>query len=106
MIAVKAAKSFLDARPNHSLNILLTENDERQAQQLEQQLEPLKPYPKNLNVGPMTEDSKTFIPDLLLKIPSLAPSFFMIDPYGHPLTLPVINNILSRQSTEALITLM
>lgn len=30
----------------------------------------------------------------------------MIDPYGHPLTLPVINDILSRQRTEALITLM
>ena len=30
----------------------------------------------------------------------------MIDPYGHPLTLPAIKNILSRQRTEALITLM
>ena len=30
----------------------------------------------------------------------------MIDPYGHPLTLPIINKILSRQRTEALITLM
>jgi three-Cys-motif partner protein len=106
VIAVKAAKSFLDAHPNNSLSILLTENNEQKAQQLEQQLEPLKPYPKNLSVGLLTEDSKTFIPDLLSKIPSLAPSFFMIDPYGHPLTLPVVNDILSRQRTEALITLM
>ena len=30
----------------------------------------------------------------------------MIDPYGHPLTVPVINDILSRPRTEALITLM
>jgi len=106
VIAVKAAKSFLETHPSHSLNILLTENNEQQAIQLEQQLEPLKPYPKNLNVSPLTEDSKTFIPDLLSKIPALAPSFFMIDPYGHPLTVPEINNILSRQRTEALITLM
>ena len=106
VIAVKAAKLFLDTHPNHSLNILLTENNEQQAQQLEHQLEPLKPYPTNLNVHPLIEDSKTFIPDLLSKIPSLAPSFFMIDPYGHPLTLPIINNILSRPRTEALITLM
>ena len=106
VIAVKAAKSFLDIHPNHSLNILLTENDEQQAQQLEQQLEPLKPYPKNLSVNPLTEDSKTFIPDLLSKTPLIVPSLFMIDPYGHPLSLPVINNILSRQRTEALITLM
>ena len=106
MIAVKAAKSFLETHPGHSLNILLAENNEQQAIQLEQQLEPLKPYPKNLNVSSVTEDSKTFIPDLLSKIPSLAPSFFMIDPYGHPLTLPEINKILYRQRTEALITLM
>lgn len=106
VIAVRAAKQFLDTHPNHSLNILLTENNDQQAQRLEQQLEPLKPYPRNLSVNPLTEDSKTFIPDLLSKIPSLAPSFFMIDPYGHPLTVPAINNILSRQTTEALITLM
>jgi three-Cys-motif partner protein len=106
VIPVKAAKAFLDTHPHHSLNILLTENDEAQAQQLEQQLEPLKPYPKKLNFDLLTEDSKTFIPDLLSKIPSLAPSFFMIDPYGHPLTLLVIYQILSRKGTAALITLM
>lgn len=106
VIAVRAAKEFLETHPHHSLYVLLTENNEQQAQQLERQLEPLKPYPKNLSVNPVTEDSKTFIPDLLSKIPSLAPSFFMIDPYGHPLTVPVINDILSRQRTEALVTLM
>jgi three-Cys-motif partner protein len=106
VIAVKTAKSFLTTHPNHRVNILLTEKSESQAQQLEKQLESLKPYPKNLSVNPLTEDSKAFIPDLLSRIPSLAPSFFMIDPYGHPLTLPVINDILSRKRTEALITLM
>jgi three-Cys-motif partner protein len=106
VIAVRAAKSFLESHPNHSLNILLTENDQEQAKQLQSQLEQLKPSPKNLSVELLTEDSKDFIPELLAKIPSLAPSFFMIDPYGHPLTLPVVSQILSRRGTEALITLM
>jgi three-Cys-motif partner protein len=106
VIAVKTAKSFLTTRPSHSLDILLTEKGKQQAQILDSQLAPLKPYPKSLNVDLLAEDSKTFIPDLLSKIPKLAPSFFMIDPYGHPMTLPVINDILSRQQTEALITLM
>jgi three-Cys-motif partner protein len=75
VIAVKTAKEFLGTRPNHSLNILLTENNQQQARQLEKQLEPLKPYPKNLSVNLQTEDSKSFIPDLLSKIPALAPSF-------------------------------
>ena len=66
----------------------------------------LTPFPKNLNFELLVEDSKTFIPDLLSKVPSLAPSFFMIDPYGHPLGLPIVNQILTRQRTEALITLM
>jgi three-Cys-motif partner protein len=106
LIAVDAGKSFLAMRPNHSLTVVLTENNEEQTRKLERQLEPLKPYPRNLKVEPLIEDSKTFIPDLLSRIQSLAPSFFMIDPCGHPLTLPVINDVLSRQSTEALITLM
>jgi three-Cys-motif partner protein len=59
MIAVKTAKEFLNTRPNHSLNILLTENNEQQARQLEQPLGPLKPYPKNLSVNLQTEDSNT-----------------------------------------------
>jgi three-Cys-motif partner protein len=106
VIAVKAGKLFLDAHPNHRLSIVLTENNDEQAQLLEQQLEPLKPYPPGLRVDRLIEDSKSFIPNLLSKIPSIAPSFFMIDPYGHPLTLPVINDILARPRTEALITLM
>ena len=106
VIAVRAAKSFLEKHPDHSWSVLLTEKDAHQVEQLEEHLEALKPYPKNLNVDPLQEDSKTFIPDLLKKIPSLAPSFFMIDPYGHPLSVPIINDILSRQRTEALITLM
>jgi len=106
VIAVKAAKSFLAARPDHNLNVLLTEKDQHQVQQLEGHLQPLSPYPKNLRVDVLQEDSKTFIPDLLSTVPSLAPSFFLIDPYGHPLSLPVINQILSRSRTEVLINLM
>jgi len=106
VIAVRAAKEFLTTRPNHSWNVLLTEKGKPTVEQLERHLEPLKPYPRNLNVDLLPEDSKTFIPDLLKKIPSIAPSFFMIDPYGHPLSLRVINDILSRQRTEALVTLM
>lgn len=106
IIAIKTAEGFLQTRPNHRLNILLTENNEQQRSKLKQQLAPMQPYPKNLEIELLREDSKTFIPDLISKIPFLAPSFFMIDPYGHPLTVPVINDILSRQRTEALITLM
>ncbi|HET7441210.1 MAG TPA: three-Cys-motif partner protein TcmP, partial [Terriglobales bacterium] len=94
VIAVKAAKHFLSSHPKHEVNIFLSENNEQQATQLEEQLDSLKPYPKNLTVHPLTEDSRTFIPDLFSNISALGPCFLMIDPYGHPLALPVINNIL------------
>jgi three-Cys-motif partner protein len=106
LVAVRAAKAFLEKHPSHSINILLTEKDEQQAAQLERHLQRLRPYPPNLSVELLQEDSKTFIPDLLKSKPSLAPSFFMIDPYGHPLAVPHINDILSRKHSEALITLM
>jgi len=106
VIAVRAAKAFLGARPSHSLNVILTEKDKHQAQQLERHLIPLTPYPKNLRVDVLHEDSTTFIPDLLSRVQSLGPSFFLIDPYGHPLSLPVMNEILSRSRTEVLINLM
>jgi hypothetical protein len=36
----------------------------------------------------------------------ISPSFFMVDPYGHPLTIPILNQILERNHTEALINFM
>jgi three-Cys-motif partner protein len=106
VIAVKAGKHFVSTRPNHTLAIILTEKDKQRAAALERELSTLEPYPPNLRVGVLPEDSNTFIPDLLQAISALAPSFFMIDPYGHPLKVPVINDILSRPKTEVFITLM
>ena len=75
VIAVNAAKVFLDTHPNHSLNILLTENNEQQAQQLEHQLEPLKPYPKNLSVSPLLKTARRSSPTCFLRShPSPPPS--------------------------------
>ena len=106
VIAVKTAIEFLAKRSNQVFNVVLTEKNEQQIQTLNIQLEPYRPFPQNLNLDLLHEDSNTFIPDILKKIPSLAPSFFMVDPYGHPLSIPNINDILSRPQTETLITLM
>jgi three-Cys-motif partner protein len=105
-IAIEVAKAFLKERPTHSLKIVLTENTKDQMMRLEGHLEALKPYPRNLRVELLPEDSTAYVPDLLKKVRSLAPSFFMIDPYWHPLSVPVIRKILLHPRTEALITLM
>lgn len=105
-IAVSAGKQFASTRPGHQLNVVLTEKDTEQKEDLARRLAELKPYPLNLHVEVLNEDSETYIRELLSRIRTLAPSFFMIDPYWHPLAIPVINDILSRQRTEVLITLM
>jgi three-Cys-motif partner protein len=98
IIAVRAAKHFLETHPNHTLLLILIEKDKQQVQHLERHLRPLQPYPKNLQVYSLNENSETFVQDLLSRDSSIAPSFFMID--------PVINEILARPRTECLITLM
>jgi three-Cys-motif partner protein len=106
VIAVKEAIEFLQSRGGQSLVMYLIEDDSKQVERLEASLKPLQPYPKNLTVNVRCADSRSYIPNLLESLGRLAPSFFLIDPYGHPLPLPVINKILRRERTEALINLM
>jgi hypothetical protein len=84
----------------------LIEDDPRQVERLRANLQSLQPYPKNLAVNVCCADSRSYVPDLIRGLKTVSPSFFLIDPYGHPLPIPVINDILRRGRTEALINLM
>lgn len=106
VIAVKSAVEFLQHRQGQSLLMYLIDDDPEQVAQLELSLEHLRPYPQNLTVSVLCADSRSYIPDLLARVGTPVPSFFLVDPYGHPLPLSVINDILCRQRTEALINLM
>jgi three-Cys-motif partner protein len=106
VIAVKEAIEFLQGARGQSLLVYLIEDDPKQVERLEASLKRLQPYPQNLRVNVRCADSRSCVPDLVETFGALAPSFFLIDPYGHPLPLPVINRILRRERTEALINLM
>ena len=106
MIAVTGAIEFLQRRGARSLVMYLIEDNAKQVEHLEASLEHLQPYPENLTVNVRCADSRSYVPDLLETLDRLAPSFFLIDPYGHPLPLPIINKILGRNHTEALVNLM
>jgi three-Cys-motif partner protein len=106
VIAVTEAIEFLQSRGGQSLIMYLIEDKPKQVERLEASLKHLQPYPQNLTVNVHCADSRSFVPDLLEGLDRLAPSFFLIDPYGHPLPLPIINKILHRERTEALINLM
>jgi len=106
LVAVQAAKDYLRSRPGKEVVVVLVEKDEVQRSHLDSALERVRPYGDGLSVYLVAEDSTEFVRDLLQRTPTLAPTFFFIDPYGHPLTVPILNDILSRPYTEALITFM
>lgn len=106
IIAVRAAQNYLAKEPHREMTLVLVEKDERQRASLKAELKRVQPYGRGLEVHVVPEDVREFVGELLGQVPNLAPSFFMVDPYGHPLTVPILNAILQRRQTEALINFM
>lgn len=106
IIAVRAANEYLAKTNGQQMVLVLVEKDEKQRTSLEAELKRVQPYGQGLSVHVLSEDAKQFVHKMLGRFPNLAPSFFMVDPYGHPLTIPILNDILNRSRTEALINFM
>jgi three-Cys-motif partner protein len=108
VIAVKTGKDFAIQNPGKKLGLVLVEDDATQLKQLEQCLVPLKPYPPNFEVFTRQADSRVLVPKVIKQIRSRnsAPSFFLVDPYGHPLSIPTMNDVLALPRSELLINLM
>lgn len=106
IIAVKSGLEFLKSHRGQRLRMFLIDDDSEQVGRLNASLKQLQPYPEGLLVDVRCADSRSYLPDLLERLSPLAPAFFLIDPYGHPLPVPVINRILHRRQTEVLINLM
>lgn len=106
LIAVRSAARYVTANPGRMMTVVLIEKGVREAEALQACLKQFQPYPCGLRVHTVCADSTTLMGELLEQVDDLAPSFFLIDPYGHPLTVPLINQVLDHQRTEALINLM
>jgi three-Cys-motif partner protein len=106
IIAMRAAQEYLAKVKNHQMTVILVEKDEKQRASLDAEVKRVQPYGQGLQVHVIAEDVKEFVPKLLGQVPNLAPSFFLVDPYGHPLTVPILNDILKRPQTEALVNFM
>lgn len=93
------------------MTVILVEKDEKKKKKkkrasLDTELKGIQPCGERLQVHVMAEDVKEFVLKLLGQVPNLAPSFFMVDLYSHPLTVPILNDILKRPQSEALINFM
>ncbi|MFZ0390740.1 MAG: three-Cys-motif partner protein TcmP, partial [Calditrichia bacterium] len=77
------------------INLVFVEKNESRAERLRQYLENERLSSK-LSYKVFSEDSRTFTTDLIDAVPYHTPVFFFIDPYGHPISIPVINQILKK----------
>jgi len=108
IIAVKAGKEFAERNPEKKLGIVLVEDDAAQLEQLKHCLDSTLPYPENFKVKTWLADSRAHIPKVIsgIRARKSPPSFFLVDPYGHPLSIPMMNDILALPRSELLINLM
>ena len=99
----------------HTIKIRLffVEKNKRKAITLKRRLEELfsslniySDVGKNITFEVYSEDSKTFVGDIIKNIPPTVPTFLFIDPYGYPFPLPMINHFMTRRKTEVLLNLM
>jgi three-Cys-motif partner protein len=108
IIATKAGKAFAAGNPSKKLGVVLVEDNTAQLKQLKGCLSSTLPYPTNFKVVTKLANSREIIPGVIAEIKSRksAPSFFLVDPYGHPLSIPTMNDILALPHSELLINLM
>jgi three-Cys-motif partner protein len=108
IIAVKAGKEFAEKNPGKKLGIVLVEDDAAQLEHLTDCLNATHPHPENFKVAIKLADSRAIVPRVIagIKARKSAPSFFLVDPYGHPLSIPTMNDILTMPRSELLINLM
>lgn len=107
-IAVKAGKEFAEKNPGKKLGIVLVDDDPTQLQQLEDCLNSTKPHPENFRVLTRLANSRSLVPKIITQIRDRksAPTFFLVDPYGHPLAITTMNDMLALPRSELLINLM
>ena len=108
IIATKAGKEFASRNSDKKLGVILVENSETQLAQLKERLLSTLPHPANFRVVTRIADSRDDIPRVVagIRARKSAPSFFLVDPYGHPLSIPTMNDILALPRSELLINLM
>ena len=89
------------------LLLIFIERDKQKAEQLEVQVSELLKHANRKRVRHriFNKDARNLMPQILAHTQNM-PAFFFIDPYGHPLSIPMMNQILSRPRTEILLNLM
>ena len=106
LIAVRSAKGFLARNPQRRMKLIFVERDPDQVADLDSALDVFRPFGSNLSVTILPGDVADLADDLAGRVPRNAPAFFLVDPYGHPLPIPFMRDLLARPKTELLVNFM
>jgi len=106
LIIAKEAYKLIKSNAPLSLSLIFVEKDKKRAEKLEENLKNniVKNY--RLNFMVFNQDITQIVSDIKKSIPENYPAFYFIDPYGHPLSIPIINEIMSQHKREILLILM
>ena len=88
------------------MRLVFIEEDENHKIKLEKAISEFKDNPNNLYIEIVSGKAEEHVSQLLKDVKNMAPAFFFLDPYGHPLEMYLIREILRRQRTEVLINFM
>lgn len=108
IIAVKAGREYATKNPDRKLGMVLVDDDAAQMEQLKTCMKSTLPHPENFKVVTRFADSRAIVPKVIagIRARKSAPSFFLVDPYGHPLSIPMMNDVLALSRSELLINIM
>ena len=109
VIALRTAQAYLRRNVSKHLALHFVESDSRTAQQLRDTLGSEEVLPNRLSVKVHEEGAEDFARKFL-QVPrqrsTQIPTFIFIDPYGHPIPVPLIRTLLAFPRVEVFVNLM
>jgi three-Cys-motif partner protein len=112
IVALQLAKEFCNSQPGHEMLLEFVEENRKAADRLRAALALEGPLPRNVKYDVKEADAQRSVEDLIDFVRSsgpgsrIIPTFFFVDPYGHPITIPTIRDLLSLGQTEIFVNLM
>lgn len=106
LIIFKLAKDLIKANRAKKLLLIFIEKNKKNAETLQNILDATPDSNENISYYVYPEDAEDITDKLLDAIPKNWPAFFFIDPYGHPISFPIIKKILEHPRREVLLNLM
>lgn len=111
LVAIRSAKEYVRKSPGSKLLLGFIEKNSRKASVLRDTLAKEPNIPRSIQYFILEEDAQDAIERLVTKVKEssgrrLVPTFFFVDPYGHPISIPVMRNLLELPQTEIFVNLM